>query len=151
MPQAPSSLPEDQLKAHVEHKFREGLWVNHGCPIAALYRDDGQMQCPICRLNFKTMPLLDLCVILIGLGRLHAGIVPQWQPIETAPKDGTSVLVYDKSWCCGGPKISTSRWIAYKQRDGSLVWSVKGGFSGVTQATHWMPLPKGPEMAKASR
>ena len=34
-------------------KLREMLWVNHGCEIARLYGDDGEMQCGSCCIDFK--------------------------------------------------------------------------------------------------
>ncbi len=44
----------------VERDFREHLWVNHGCSVATLYGDDGEMQCGLCVLDFKRMPLSEL-------------------------------------------------------------------------------------------
>ena len=69
-----------------------------------------------------------------------------WQPIETAPKDGSRVLVYDHGWCGGGPRIAVSQWIPYRHRDGRGEWRTTGGFAGVTDATHWMPLPEPPSL-----
>jgi hypothetical protein len=69
-----------------------------------------------------------------------------WQPIETAPKDGTRVLVYsnDKrqavAYCdlinMGGFYDEPIR-----------VWNVNGWLSGDTGfiPTHWMPLPEPPK------
>lgn len=31
------------------------LWLRHGCPISALYGDDGEMQCNKCGIDFKRM------------------------------------------------------------------------------------------------
>ncbi len=36
-----------------EHKLRELLWLRHGCSVAALYGDDGEMQCGHCLIDFK--------------------------------------------------------------------------------------------------
>ncbi len=63
----------------------------------------------------------------------------QWQPIETAPKDGTEILVYVEGdmtvahWCA---YISTPQW-----RDAGDM-----GLSGMTdvEPSHWMPLPEAP-------
>lgn len=77
----------------------------------------------------------------------------EWQPIETAPKDGTEVLV--------GVDIATV-WIV---RNASFVreddWVPRGGcgdgwwaynnsvtqemLEGIYEPTHWMPLPEPPE------
>jgi len=36
-----------------EMKLRKLLWLNHGCEHAALYGDDGEMQCNSCMIDFK--------------------------------------------------------------------------------------------------
>lgn len=59
-----------------------------------------------------------------------------WQPIETAPKDGTPVLLFD----CGAYWLvewnkRTGRW---EGLDSSFVASPEPG-------AHWMPLPAAPE------
>jgi hypothetical protein len=33
--------------------LRQLLWLNHGCHAAALYGDDGEMQCSACLVDFK--------------------------------------------------------------------------------------------------
>ncbi len=62
-----------------------------------------------------------------------------WQPIETAPKDGTAIIVcgsYDRE---GREQMlaAPARW------RGDLKWMRhKGfGFSSQCHPTHWMPLP----------
>jgi hypothetical protein len=55
-----------------------------------------------------------------------------WQPIETAPRDGTEILVWG-----GGHDVASVWW-----QDGDEdVW-----FNGdvIVHPTHWMPLPKPP-------
>jgi len=57
-----------------------------------------------------------------------------WQPIETAPRDGTWVLIF-----CDGNAIQ-AQW----DRDDAY-WA-NGRFGlGFDDATHWMPLPEPPE------
>ena len=64
----------------------------------------------------------------------------EWQPIETAPKDGTSILV------CGGVLscVDMVSWQGGKKRggwhteDGSCI--LHGGFFD-----YWMPLPDPPK------
>jgi hypothetical protein len=62
-----------------------------------------------------------------------------WQPIETAPKDGTQILlaVYfsGAGWgiAAGGWEQKRSHWWS---------WMFNGGDDA--QPTHWMPLPDPP-------
>ena len=60
---------------------------------------------------------------------------PQWQPIETAPKDGTWVLIWI-DWI-GNPRSSAFENGTWQ----NLPWvsSVKD-----YNPSHWMPLPKPP-------
>lgn len=59
-----------------------------------------------------------------------------WLPIETAPKDGTEVLLYGVS-CINGLGVFKSNYVL----------SVLGHhhWDGVINATHWMPLPAPPK------
>jgi hypothetical protein len=70
-----------------------------------------------------------------------AGLVIEqgWQPIETAPRDGTPVLIG-----CG--LTQSQRWAVWSGgmwRDGQE--SAGGRVSGVPSPTHWRPLPTPPE------
>ena len=67
----------------------------------------------------------------------------EWQPIETAPKDGTEVFL----WTEEKPNIVVAYWDTY---EGSGWWrfseSVLSDIAGeVENATHWMPLPEPPK------
>ncbi|HEX2594712.1 MAG TPA: hypothetical protein VHL34_24630 [Rhizomicrobium sp.] len=44
----------------IEHELRCEWWLGHGCDIAALYADDGEMQCSACRKDFLRDDLLTL-------------------------------------------------------------------------------------------
>lgn len=59
-----------------------------------------------------------------------------WQPIETAPQDGTNVLAFDDG------AITVLYWC--EERDGWF-YPYKGGRTRWTMVTHWMPLPAAPE------
>lgn len=67
---------------------------------------------------------------------------PEWQPIETAPKDGTRVLLWVPPMIAGNVELSG---YATAGRWDSLGWH-----SGITtlacQPTLWMPLPRPPEI-----
>ena len=73
--------------------------------------------------------------------------VAEWQPIETAPKDGTVFLGYKRGQFRECYKVP---------RDDCDMWCF-GGTSGADdlfpniKPTHWMPLPKPPAMAKGEK
>lgn len=61
-----------------------------------------------------------------------------WQPIETAPKDGTRVLVHVPPY---GPFTAHNRFHSFLEaRDR---WHVAGLLNDA-QPTHWQPLPAPP-------
>ena len=61
-----------------------------------------------------------------------------WQPIETAPKDGYEILTYG---VCdeGFPFMWVSGWWTFP--DGTGHWT---GWHDDSWITHWMPLPEPP-------
>ncbi len=65
----------------------------------------------------------------------------EWQPISTAPKDGTEVLVYRKD---AGIFMASFREAA--DEDGECYWfSISGEDLTGDLPTHWMPLPEPPK------
>lgn len=59
-----------------------------------------------------------------------------WQPIETAPKDGTEILGFaDRSQWVAWWSVENSRWEA-----GSVYFA--------TELTHWQPLPAPPSQGQ---
>ena len=79
----------------------------------------------------------------------------EWQPIKTAPKDGTHFL----AWEVTGPIDQEDRdgriiarklyrrtcAIAYFWFGGFVTYPWNGGFVPNQKFTHWMPLPEPPE------
>ena len=60
-----------------------------------------------------------------------------WQPIETAPKDGTLILGYKNG------EMATVEW-AYCGESGD--WNLVVSWDGQPWTpTHWMPLPEPPD------
>lgn len=59
----------------------------------------------------------------------------EWLPIETAPKDGTWVLIFEE-WNTEKPH---KNWTISRFHNGK--WSYRQTFG----PTHWMPLPSPPE------
>lgn len=64
---------------------------------------------------------------------IRADLVPQWQPIETAPKDGTDILVYHPE--------RAEQFVCYFL-GGLWMFSVDDALA--TNPTHWQPLPTPP-------
>ncbi len=68
----------------------------------------------------------------------------QWRPIETAPKDGSVILVWHvhqaNKYACFDSNIKKARWI-----DDLGEWQVDGiGGNVPPKISHWMPLPPAP-------
>lgn len=64
-----------------------------------------------------------------------------WQPIETAPKDGTSIIVLSETgnvWC-------NVKWCVRVRAGERWEHFTLGGLRFLP--THWMPMPKAPEVA----
>jgi hypothetical protein len=59
-----------------------------------------------------------------------------WQPISSAPKDGTRILTYALDHNPEGI-MRVVQWV-----DGAKEWG-----SGIHKPTHWMPLPPIPKAA----
>ena len=73
-----------------------------------------------------------------------------WQPIETAPRDGTHVMVFPDNRY-GGHGWAVAKWGSghFGGMPGEVRhltgWISDGGFFMGPQPTHWMPLPEPPQ------
>ena len=72
----------------------------------------------------------------------------EWQPIETAPKDGTWILLsggnIDYGWDNGErPPAVVGQYVLF-HRKGSwqFAWYDGGYYGEYENPTHWMPLPE---------
>lgn len=68
-----------------------------------------------------------------------------WQPIETAPKDGTKVMLWDGDEISAG-FWSTSLWVTFGNpniKGGWVIYEARSDTQEI-RATHWMPLPQPP-------
>ncbi len=68
-----------------------------------------------------------------------------WQPIETAPKDGQPILL---GWTGGSSDLGF--WVAdpsrnYWELTGWFLWDSNVLCDRPSKPTHWMPLPEGPK------
>ncbi|WP_423156485.1 DUF551 domain-containing protein [Stenotrophomonas maltophilia] len=77
--------------------------------------------------------------------RVESRRAPQWQPIETAPKDGTPVLL-----CCMKPSKYSRHEPGFMAVCGyDEGWGAFNRFH--FPPTHWQPLPPEPEVPDGSR
>lgn len=61
----------------------------------------------------------------------------EWQPMETAPKDGTLLLGWDRSNGCYA--------VSYHPCEGTCYeWETSDGYAACP--SHWTPLPEPPEV-----
>ena len=63
------------------------------------------------------------------------GFFSRWLPIETAPRDGSQVLMFS-AWS----DRTVGYWSSHRG-----TWVDQG--HGIVVATHWMPLPDPPDIA----
>jgi hypothetical protein len=82
----------------------------------------------------------------------------EWQPIETAPRDGTLLLVWGKVWAGEISRVLENRHgdfglASYSDGKSDFAgrdwWDCAGGDAYATWCcpTHWMPLPAPPVSA----
>ena len=75
----------------------------------------------------------------------------EWQPIETAPKDGTVIDVWlggisesDRKFYCDGDTFRSPAW-AWREGKFRPLGGLNITQVVFVQPTHWMPLPAPPE------
>ena len=73
---------------------------------------------------------------LVGPSLAAASLSRNWQPIETAPKDGTHILLSD-----GSDIVVVGEWY---DRSGTPCWTVSWDGNEFDDASFWMPLPEPP-------
>ena len=65
----------------------------------------------------------------------------EWQPIATAPRDGSAVDL----WHVNGYRVADARWQKGASGVGGWDWGDGLYALGDQQFTHWMPVPAPPE------
>lgn len=81
---------------------------------------------------------IDGVVDFYGLARAALDAAAAWQPIETAPRDGTWIL----AWPCysGSMPVCMVRWEGKRP----ACWKRPMGYAIPLKPTHWLPLPAPP-------
>lgn len=71
----------------------------------------------------------------------------EWQPIETAPKDGSMVLLSDGTYVDAGFYHDGSACYGHRGGAGFFCEEDRGNLLTASNfpATHWMPLPQPPD------
>jgi len=66
---------------------------------------------------------------------------PEWMPIETAPRDGTYIILarFEDD---GSVEVVGGDWNLYPKEGQE---GLHGFEAWISQATHWMPLPEAPK------
>lgn len=68
-----------------------------------------------------------------------------WRPIETAPKDGRSIVVFNPSrgGCVADQRYLVVHWVGW----GGGIWEASTGMGKYDdyELSHWMPLPPPPQ------
>ena len=74
--------------------------------------------------------------------------INMWQPIETAPKDGTRVDLWIQYWSYSTKKRCSERIVDCYYGEGGVSsrprWRNDNGWGLLYAPTHWMPLPAAP-------
>lgn len=97
--------------------------------------------------------------IVAKVARLMESLQQKWQSIETAPKDGTTILLCENGYVTVGyyvPQYSDRRVFVRKAKDGDVYKTITDDnsywscISEIYTPTHWMPLPEPPTDTLAS-
>jgi len=73
-------------------------------------------------------------------------LASNWQPIETAPKDGTIILIYEPPYLDFPDAVGVMYTVVWGASFGYHTWAEANGETYMTfdRSTHWMPLPAPP-------
>lgn len=125
--------------------------------LAALLTSEGPAQTQVCGAVWQNFPEMRLtCCLPVGHKQNHRGERPgvsvqwpierpetptvgTWQPMETAPKDGTWFLA-----CATAPGWGATRVVRFAHPDDRLPIHGEGNL-WPSPPTHWMPLPDAPK------
>lgn len=106
-------------------------------------------------------------IVSTVLSAIESALQPGWLPIESAPRDGSKILLAKYGWSndAGDAVQGSDEWkrriLDQTRRKYGLWWCVAGHWSarwnnwndgvepsGLAGPTHWMPLPPAPKATK---
>ena len=116
-------------------------------PFPQPQRRDGLPPCSECHL--KPGETCDICGAVAPSGDEPASAMPNWQPIETAPKQHDGILLTD------GRVVSQGGWLSEMDQGADyegqgLMFAGWWSVDSVESPTHWMPLPSPPQPSQAT-
>lgn len=125
------SVLSEQREADEELCEQLGDFANWGCARLGLHKLAGVILQATTRIHALSEALQEACHERDGL----LAKVPEWQPIETAPRDGSVVLAVNTKaiW----PEACICEF-----RDG--IWCLEADDGWAVRPTHWMLLPTPP-------
>lgn len=68
----------------------------------------------------------------------------EWQPIETAPRDGDMILLWNGRG--KGEGMFVGAWVLFDEDPSEYLWLADGLYHDDDYFTHWMPLPDPPKV-----
>lgn len=146
-PPAPSAVPDgmsnkareiafeadaaERYRGFTEAKIAEQRELRRKSYMAGDYDNDALVQCALAALQTASTPASE--------GEIIERCAGQWQPIETAPKDGTWFLAFQTD------DIYPCQWHVEEPGEGPGREGWLDLFNQSLEApTHWMPLPEAP-------
>lgn len=72
----------------------------------------------------------------------------EWMPIETAPKDGTPILVWGAGESRAREADWQEDWYGDESKPGWMIANCDEEYGYYVNATHWMHLPSPPELGE---
>lgn len=134
-------LPADAEVAEAIRKLRNVLrFAKPSCSdVIAVYGEPYESEA--CLPPLYTVSRKDFETLIRAATKPAPLDVEWWQPIETAPRDGTQILVYTALGF-----METVQWDLYYQKfvDGHTEFEVEW-------LTHWMPLPNPPALDEVKK
>ncbi|HYF89017.1 DUF551 domain-containing protein [Azospirillum sp.] len=115
------------------------------CDCKIVYDHDDRIMEGLVALGLDKAPAL--CETCRAATAPAPAAVPIWQPIETAPEDGTRIDVWSKL----DERVTGAKW----HKDAWRYWGIDGFESWAWvkvdgEVTHWMPLPPAPSASPAA-